>query len=476
MTLETKRLLNLIVLALVGAIVGWLVFWQRGTTEVKEEQKQAEQKLLSIIDTRAVVRLTLTTPQTEFVVEKEGEQWTLTTPLRLRADNATIEGLIAHVSGLERQRLVGEENGGQVEPPQELWMFALEPPRFRVKLEERGGAAHELLVGKKSGFDGSVYVKRADTPAVAMVDGAITYQVDKDLFQLRDKRLVDFAEEDIVRVQVSLASGAGYTIERTDIGFFLRAPQSLPANEAQVSGILTALASAKATKFLTEAANPEDMTRYGLDVPTASITVVDEANKSTTVLLRTVDVKDSRSHYAMCEGETSPILELGTDWLLKKIVVDVATLRDRRVLRFNRDLVSAITVSHGEAELAFARSWNKDKSRDSWQLLRPENIPVEDAILTGLIYRLWSLEGRDVNDAPAPEDFTTAGLDVPDTTIAIQGADGATIGTFLFSQKSQVSENNRFVTTDAKAQIATVDGSVISELSLSPDDYRVEEQ
>lgn len=348
-----------------------------------------------------------------------------------------------------------------------MWLFGLEPPRFTVTLTTATGDVAVLLVGKKNAFDGSIYVKRDNSPDVIQVDGALEYQVDKDLYQLRDKRLLAFDEGEVARLTVHPADGPSYTVERRGEDFSILGTSPMPADRAQVTGMISALANVRAKEFVSEKATAEDLEKFALGRPAVRVGVHigDEVHE---LLLGRQQVGNDSVYYAARAGGETPILQLSSDWVFKKLNVSLDAILDKHVLRFDRDAVRTLKLTRGETALVFERARNAEDTRDEWTMLQPEPGEVDDATLAGILYRLWSMKAKTViKEQATDEDLVSAGLGSPEIAIELGGADGAPLGVMRFTAEL----NGERLATSGR-RIGLIDASAVSDLSFEPGDYR----
>ncbi|HET6345987.1 MAG TPA: DUF4340 domain-containing protein, partial [Myxococcota bacterium] len=342
MTMVQKRLMSLGFLLVLGAGVAGLVWWQEQQGSAEDAAKESAQRLFTHDTTDAVVSLELTTPAGTFKLRHVGAGetgWELMEPVATLAEATTVDGMVQAAMELKRTSRVG--GGGPTDDPRhsvpavtDLTLFGLEPPRYTLTLVDKEGVRESLRVGKKSGFSGALYVKREGSADVALVDGGFEYQVDKDLYKLREKRAAVFDIGQVKSVAVAPQKGPAYRIERQGSDFVLTAPEAVPADEGQVNGILSALAGLRAKVFVAEAADPGVLRHTGLETPRFRVEVALQDPNAAPIVLRLGEVQvDRETHsFAMQEG-VHPVVELGSDWALKKLGTDPKELRDMHVLR-----------------------------------------------------------------------------------------------------------------------------------------------
>jgi hypothetical protein len=479
MTLIQRRLTGLGVFVLVGGLGALLVLWQVRRSDSQSQEKNAAQKILRLDKVDSVRSIVLVTPTARFVLVRQaptGETaWKLTSPIETLAEKSGVDGLLGQLSELRRSREVGEaQDDGRVIPPADLKLFELAPPRFTVAITTDDGVTEELHVGKKSSFDGSVFVTVEGKAEVSVVPGALEYQVDKDLFKLREKRLVIFEANDATRLVVTHVDAAAkkpqsYVVKRSGEDWLFEAPRLMPADPTQLSGILSALAGARAKSFVSERATAQELKRFRLDLPTAKVEVTTKEEAPLVLLFSEVKTGDSTTYYAT-RGVDQPILELSSEWPFKKAVSNVDDLRDKRVLKMDRDAVRKLTLTKGETKLSFERRRDTDKDRDTWTMTEPFVRPVSDATLTGLIYNLGNLRGEHVLSWEATDsEWAEAGLDKPELQIAV-GRDGDERMTTLLV--AGIRDGGRIAASTQSRRIDLVDAARIADISFNPDDYK----
>jgi hypothetical protein len=98
-------------------------------------------------------------------------------------------------------------------------------------------------------------------------------------------------------------------------------------------------------------------------------------------------------------------------------------LRDKRVLRFDRDKVDAIEIASARSSARFA------KRDDSWRLTAPLDAKADFGAVEGLIGRLGSGQMKSIV-AVAPEDLKEYGLHEPDVTVTLGAGSARTAISF----------------------------------------------
>ncbi|MBI5511501.1 MAG: DUF4340 domain-containing protein [Deltaproteobacteria bacterium] len=482
MTLVTRRLLSLSIFFAIAGAGGLLLYWQERHSQDAAEAKKTADKLFGFTKVDDVVGLSLVTPAGSFEIARQAGAapdlaWRLTRPQGALAEKMTVEALLGQLASLSRSREVGEKLAdGSVKPPTDLSIFALDPPRIVVTVTLADGSREALHVGKKSSFDGSLFVTVPGKDGVAVVDGALEYQVNKDLTALREKRLAIFDTAEVSALQAryrSIAKPGRTEVYRVDVDvdadrYTLRAPIEAPADGTQISGLLSSLATVRAKSFAAEEATAAALHTVGLDHPDAEVELTLKDKTS----LRLAFAEQKQGNATVCYAVNragGPVLELGSSAVLGKIRTDVEDLRDRRVLHFDRAAVKKIRMQKGETTLAFEERHDDEENTSDWFMTAPAEHKVSDATLSGLLYQLGNLKGDAVlADAATDAEWADAGLEPPELSIELAAADGAGLATLLGGAEDK---RGRAAAAKGSRRIFHVPSSALQDISFTVTDY-----
>jgi len=218
-----------------------------------------------------------------FVLEKRGEDWHLAKPIEERADKSTASSVLStlrnvRAESFEQERVAALADHGLDQPalhavvevqgqegPVELWVAA--PPEGTEDV-----AKVTLLASAGVG------------QPVAKVKGHVVKNVDKSLFDLRDKQLLRFERKAVRRIKVTrgesfyIVEGEGDPVE-----WQLAAPKQGAVKKHKVSSLLSSLSYLKAKEFADEA--PGALAPFGLEKPERQVELFGEENKPLATLL-----------------------------------------------------------------------------------------------------------------------------------------------------------------------------------------------
>jgi len=190
-------------------------------------------------------------------------------------------------------------------------------------------------------------------------------------------------------------------------------------------------------------------------------------------LVYTADIDDTRR---LLIGEKSPT---GSDLFAKrndekKVFLIPASqestlnrstfeLRDKTLLKFERDKVDAIGVEAGGKSLQLA------KDNTEWKITQPLQARADYGSVEGLIGRLQTAGMKSiVSDNPTPADLKQYGLDKPAATVDLKlGSARATLAV-----GGKAADNTVYARDASKPAVVTIESALMDDLKKGADDYR----
>jgi len=163
--------------------------------------------------------------------------WEMMAPVRATADQEAIEGLIRKLSSLRATAILDEGKTGK--------LAGLKQPRTEVAIQAKDRTARVSFyfpLGEEAAY-------AVTTPAAPLyqVDRQTVLQLDKTLFDLRDKRIAAISPETVQQIVVTAIQGS-YRLERRGTGWFLDDQALSPAGQEKVTAFVTILGQAKVEK------------------------------------------------------------------------------------------------------------------------------------------------------------------------------------------------------------------------------------
>jgi hypothetical protein len=260
----------------------------------------------------------------------------------------------------------------------------------------------------------------------------------------------------IDELTVKAANGDRTTLKKNNGTWQITAPMAAPAEEAQVSGIVTNLASLENERTIEE--NPKDLAPFGLAEPRVEVAFRSAGGKEQRLLVGDKTATQS-SLYAKLPGEKKVFLISSSfDATFNRNTFD---LRDKSILAFDRDKVDRLEIQHDTTAAALVRAGNE------WKIERPVQAPADYGTVEGLIGRVQTAQMKGIT-AQEAADLKAYGLDKPVATFT--AGLGSSRATLLIGGPA---ETGAVYAKDAsRPMIFTVESSLLDELKKPADDLR----
>lgn len=297
---------------------------------------------------------------------------------------------------------------------------------------------------------------------LAGLGGYIYYTSDRDPTASGEKKEEVFASlesGDVTEFTLKTAAGETTTVRKGDGGWQIVSPVTARASESEVSTVTSTLDTLELVRVIDE--NASDLSAYGLDAPLVDIDFKSAAGKPSGHLLLGQKTPTGANLYAMRAGEKRVFLVPAfQESSLNRSTFD---LRDKTVVKFERDKVTALDIDLGKNDIKL------EKADGEWKLTAPVAARADFGSVEGLVGRVETAQMKSVaaEDAPAA-DLKKYGLDVPQATITMHlGSERASL---LVGRET--SDGGFYVKDGARPGVFTVDKAFSDDLKKQADDYR----
>ena len=280
-----------------------------------------------------------------------------------------------------------------------------------------------------------------------------------DTAKKTDKVFTGLQADKIEELRITSAGGDATTAKKDNGAWQVLQPVTAKADESEISGITSALASIDVVRVIDE--NPSNLNEYGLSNPRIEVD------------FKAAGDKEYRNLFI---GEKSPT---GADLFAKrndekKVFLipafqettfnkDTFALRDKSVLKFDREKVDGVEVATAGKSLVMA------KDGPEWKIKKPVETRADYGSVEGLVGRLQTIQMKSIAaDQASPADLKKYGLEKPEATVNI--AAGSTRATLLVGGKA--TDTTVYARDASKPAVVTVESALMDDLKKSADDYR----
>lgn len=341
------------------------------------------------------------------VLKKDKDGWKITEPVQTAAQESEASGIASALSQLEVARVIDDNPSSVVE-------YGLGAPRIEIQFKADGDKDfRKLFIGQKTPTGANLFAKKNDDKRVFTIASFQDQTFNRSTFDLRDKTVVKFDRDKVDHIDIS-ADNKALELAKSGGDWKIVKPLQAPADMAATEGLIGKVQSAQMKSIVADDASPVDLKKYGLDKPTASVTVGLGSAKASLLLGNktsegTLYAKDASAPLVMTVDATlADDLKKGADEYRKR---DLFAFRayDTTRLEFTR---GGQTVAFDKTKAA------KPEDEDKWRRAGAQ-ADADKEKMSVLLAKLESLRAMSFVDATAK-----TGLDMPVLTVYAKYDDG----------------------------------------------------
>jgi hypothetical protein len=436
-----------LVAAILLVLVGGFYYVYEVRLGPEREKTEGRKGRVFSIETTDVTAVTLTRPEGAVKAAREAEAWQLLEPIKARGDRGAIEETLTTVVTAKMDREIEAA-------PKSLADFGLEKPAAEVDLTLKDGKTVGLLLGAKSPTGVWVYAKERDKPNVFVLGESVLRDATRPVADFRDKTVLSFSRADVSGIEI-VTGAESIALEPEGQSWKMTRPAPRPADGNTVAELLEKLGTARVREFVAEA--PPSLAPYGLDRPVRlALHVGKEKDRATrTLLFGRVD-EAKKGVYAMREGESSVLLIPEETW--RAVPQNVATLRDKTVVAFDREKVTRYDIESPKGTVTVTRE------KDVWKITAPQALAADPVEAGAVLARLNELRAQAflTDDASGIPRY----LAKPEVKVTIhqEGAPAPTTVLLASAPDRRGGQPTVYAAVAGKGPVVLVDGKAIDSL------------
>jgi hypothetical protein len=377
----------ILTLVLILGILG--VVYLDKQDKAKEETTQKNEIVLPYAG-EEIVQLGIWPAGIEAVRDSSG--WQLLRPVRTAGDKINLNAIASMFEWAKMERTVSEDPG-------EYPAFGLLPPRAVLVLHSTS-RTDTLYVGDESPVGSQIFARKAGHPEVFLTTTSLWSNINKTLFDLRDKNVLDFEQGKIAHLEIKNANGL-FTLSKEGNQWQIMSPAAYQGDNNKISELLNSLQYQKAAQFIEE--NPRDLKPFGLDRPALQIRLGSSADSWVKTLA--IGRMEDGTFYARDESRP-PVFTVDSSFV-RGLQVGLAALRNKKMVRFEPAAADGFEITVGDTTFIC----QKDTS-GTWMVTQPFVSTARAWKITGLLNEVEKCEATGfITDAPAS--LKPFGLDKP---------------------------------------------------------------
>lgn len=404
-----KTRTTLLLLLLVVALGLWIKFVESKKPNTVEAQRQAGNVLN--FDRDKLEGIAIQNGEDKIALRREQGKWRLAEPVKDQADNAAVDNLI---SDLENWRREGTIPAKEVTADKgRMNEFGLVQPKLRMRLLGPG-APPEILFGKDTAFEGTMYVRFAESKDVILAAQTVRNNISKKPDDFRDRKLTDLTTAQVTRAVLKSPAGEIELAKKNERWEIVK-PLQARGDDQKIGDLLAQITNARVQEFVAD--DSGDLHAYGLSEPRGSITIYEAGDKSArrtdssggeegrTLQIGAVAEKIKEAVYARYLPRRAVYaLPQKTEEILNARPND---LRDRHLVRLDTNNLDRINLeAAGHPKIVLARK------EQNWTIASRDNQPANGDEVRRLVDTL-NQEQVTKFVADTASDLAKYGLDQP---------------------------------------------------------------
>lgn len=215
-------------------------------------------------------------------------------------------------------------------------------------------------------------------------------------------KILTIPEDQIVGIRIAKRGGDTTVLSKASGSWTLTEPQATGADQEAVNGVVQNLSNLASDRLIEE--KPSQLATYGLATPAEQITVTRKDGKTDTLLLGD-DVPTGSGTYAKL-AQDARVFSVAT-FVKTGIDKGLKDLRDKRLLHFNSDKLTSVTVAAKGGAFEMAKN-----AQGEWQVVKPSPMRADGQQVDDLVRKLkeakMDVNLSDVDAAAVQKAFSSA--------------------------------------------------------------------
>ena len=382
------------------------------------------------------------------LLESHDGKWQLKEPVAAAVNESAVDSLVNDIANARVERTMSAS-------AEETKSFGLAEPAVTVEIKLKDGKQHRIRLGSKDFSNLSAYAYLDDAKEVSLVPASLLTSADKSVSDLRDLSVLGgLSQYDVSNVIVKNSNGT-FTLSKSGGDWLLKTPQEVPADETEVSSLLSELTSAKAAEVASE--NATDLAAFGLDKPVINITAQLSAGGEKQFSIGTTKSGETTNYYAK-SSDRAPVFKVDSA-LFEKLNAKPASLRSKQVVKLNTDNLTRIWIKNPNTTVA------ADKNAEGkWIIKEPKEQKDKEAIATKLTDAFESSKATEIIDKPSAS--VLAKLAKPAIEARYTTKDGKTTTVKVSAAEGE----DVYARVDGSSTVFKVNKQLLDTLSFKPAD------
>ncbi len=413
-------------------------------------------------ETDAIVKVDVTTPAGQTVIQKKDDQWKMTKPYAGRASDTQVEQLLDDILSLKAEDFLRRRLP--------LGAYGLDEPRGKIILHRQGESrTRTLLIGQKSASGKMAFVKTATDTSVAVVPAEKVESLLAGPANYWHMKLPDVPQDlNATRLKLNRPDGR-FVVEKSDGAWKLTAPVSADAETEHVKKIVDKLGYLKADKIAALGKTvPEKYVKLKDKVTVSLVCQTSATTSPATTRPARFGTKTykfiaaaSETHTYVWVPDADPVTvgEFPRD-LFKTLR---AELRNRQVWKINPDDIRTVSIRAGEKPLILKRG------DEGWSYTEDPYVKIDADKVEDYLEDVKEIKAERFENHKTPENAARFALNDPWIVLELERKDGEPVQ-MTVSHKGADKTKNRFAVSNNVEGVFVISADTAEKLAKSLDD------
>jgi len=238
-------------------------------------------------------------------LEKANGKWQITSPKPYAVDQDTVNQLVAAAANVSSDRVVEDKTSN-------LSGYGFNSPALEMDITGKGGKVSKLKFGDDTPTNSGAYAMLEGDPRVFTVASYVRTSFDKSLNDLRDKRLLTFAQDKLSRVEL-MAKKQDIEFGRDKDQWQIVKPKPLRADGLQVDEMLRKVKDAKMDLTVSDDDAKKAAAAFASGMPVAIVKLTDPSGTQQIEVRKNKDDYYAKSSIVQGVFKSTPELGTGVD-------------------------------------------------------------------------------------------------------------------------------------------------------------------
>ncbi len=402
-------------------------------------------------ETSKVSKLECTRDGKILVLEKSKESWKLSEEeTRAKGNENEISNFLNTIRAARIKEFIEER-------PEKLDSYGLTDPKLILKVSgTKSSDPLILLIGKKGG--NGFYAKTLARKNIFIIDQSLFDTLNNSrLVDFMDKSLVKFDDDEVASLSLHMDGKIIHlTHDKKDSQkWIIQKPVSTQASTATVNSLLFDLKDTRIVEFVkTFVTDPK---LFGFGRPEKELTLSYKDGKTWSLILG--NQTSNREHYFAKRTGEEAVFTLKQS-SVKTIFRSLHDLKDKTLLKFNKDEVRQIKIHNSE------QTFILNKSDNDWNLAQPKQLDAIQSFIGNDI--LWTLNSLEFESTlPTDPGDTITGFTQPRLSVELLDKKDKVLAHVVLGNAVARSSDLHYLRTMKNSTIYTTNKRILDEISIN---------